>query len=92
MVSTATNLTIRIDRDLKERADELFNSLGMTLSTAFNIFVRQSLRAQGLPFAVTRDVPNAETAAAMREAERLARDPRAKRLSSMDEILKELDT
>ena len=67
-----TNLTIRMNSKLKKEADELFSDLGLNLSTAFNMFVRQALRVQGLPFEVTRDQPNAETIAAMREAEQIA--------------------
>jgi len=38
------NVTIRLDRDIKEQAEKMFNDFGMNLSTAFNIFARQSLR------------------------------------------------
>lgn len=38
--------------DLKKEAEELFGNLGMNLTTAFNIFVRQSLQVKGLPFSV----------------------------------------
>lgn len=48
----STNLSIRMDLDLKRDAEELFGNLGMNLTTAFNIFVRQSLQVQGLPFPV----------------------------------------
>ena len=44
MAGTTTNISIRMDADLKAQADALFSELGMNLSTAFNIFVRQSLR------------------------------------------------
>ena len=50
-----TNVSIRLDLDLKRDAEVLFANLGMNLSTAFNIFLRQSLRAQGLPFPVKLD-------------------------------------
>ena len=46
-------LNIRIDDDLKIRADMLFEELGMNMSTAITIFVRQSLREGGIPFDVT---------------------------------------
>ena len=52
----------------------------MNISTAFNIFVRQSLREGGLPFDVTLNQPNKETIAAMLEAERIAKDPTVKGL------------
>lgn len=53
-----TNLTISMDSDLKEKADVLFSKLGMDLSTAFNLFVKESLRVGGIPFELT---PNKET-------------------------------
>lgn len=71
MAGNTTNISIRMDSDLKAQADELFNELGMNLTTAFNIFVRQSLREGGIPFAIKTERPNKETIAAMLEAERL---------------------
>ena len=67
-----SNLTIRMNAKLKEEADELFSDLGLNLSTAFNMFVRQALRIQGLPFEVTRKQPTPETLAAMHEAKQIA--------------------
>lgn len=51
----STNISIRMDLDLKRDAETLFANLGMNLSTAFNVFLRQSLRVQGLPFPVKLD-------------------------------------
>ena len=90
MAGTTTNITIRMDSDLKAEADELFNALGMNLSTAFNIFVRQSLRAGGIPLEIKLDRPNKETIAAMLEAERIARDPSVKGYNDLDELFTEL--
>lgn len=53
MVGTTTNISIRMDLKLKTQADALFNELGMNLSTAFNIFVRQSLREGRIPFDIS---------------------------------------
>ena len=61
----ATNLSL--DQDLKKGCIELFTDLGLDLSTAVNMFLKQSLLVQGLPFRVTRDEPNLETIAAMNE-------------------------
>lgn len=44
------NVTIRLDKDIKESAEQMFNDMGMNLSTAFNIFARQSLRQGRIPF------------------------------------------
>ncbi len=48
-----TNVNIRMDEDLKKQADQLFNKLGMNMSTAFNVFVRQAIRNGGIPFEIT---------------------------------------
>ena len=64
------NVTFRVDDELKAQADTLFSELGMSLSTAFNIFLRQSVREQQLPFSVTKNIPNAVTVAAMEAADR----------------------
>ncbi|MCL2640211.1 MAG: type II toxin-antitoxin system RelB/DinJ family antitoxin [Phycisphaerales bacterium] len=49
-MAATTNLNIRIDKELKGRAEAFFNELGLTMSSAFNIFVRQSLREGKIPF------------------------------------------
>lgn len=85
-----TNVSIRMDTELKAQADELFAELGMNLSTAFNIFVRQSLREGGIPFEIHTDRPNKETIAAMLEAERIAKDPNVKGYTDLDEMFAEL--
>ena len=85
-----TNIGIRMVSDLKAHADALFSELGMNLSTAFNIFVRQSLRDGGIPFEIKMDQPNKETMAAMLEAERIAKDPNVKQYSDVEEALREL--
>jgi DNA-damage-inducible protein J len=47
-----TNLTIRIDEDIKHDAENLFNNLGLTLSGAINVFFRQAIREQAIPFPI----------------------------------------
>lgn len=53
MAGSNTNISIRMDSDLKAQAEVLFAELGMNLSTAFNIFVRQSLREGRIPFDIS---------------------------------------
>ncbi len=85
------NLTIRMDADVKREAEALFSALGMNLSTAINVFVRQSLEADGMPFAVRRKHPNRETLRAMEEARALAHDPNAKYVTTLEELRAELE-
>lgn len=87
---TTTNINIRMDSDLKAQADALFSELGMNLSTAFNIFVRQSIRDGGIPFEITLNQPSKDTIAAMLEAERIAKDPSVKGYHDLDELFAEL--
>ena len=65
----SVNVTFGVDENLKAQADALFADLGMSLSTAFNIFLRQSVREQQIPFSISRNIPNAVTLAAMDSAE-----------------------
>jgi DNA-damage-inducible protein J len=48
-----TNINIRMDEGLKKQAESLFNDLGMNMTTAFNIFVRQSVRQRKIPFEIS---------------------------------------
>lgn len=52
-----TPTQIRIDADVKEQASALFHELGMDMSGAVNIFLRQCLMHDGLPFPVERPHP-----------------------------------
>lgn len=56
-----TNLNIKIDRDLKAEADRLFNEMGMNLTTAVNVFVRQAVLERAIPFRINRSVPSTRT-------------------------------
>jgi len=64
------NVTLRVDEDLKKQADKLFSELGLNLTTAFNIFLRQSVREQQIPFQISKNTPNAVTLAAMDASEK----------------------
>lgn len=90
MASSTTNISIRMDSELKAQADALFGELGMNLSTAFNIFVRQSLREGRIPFDISLNQPNKETMAAMLEAERIAKDPNVKHYTDLEELFTDL--
>ncbi len=84
--------SISIDADVKAQAQELFADFGMDLSTAINIFLRQSIRDNCIPFTIRREVPNADTVAAMKEAEELDKDPAAyRRYHSFSELLREVE-
>lgn len=50
-----TSMSIRLDSEIKEQAQQVFNNLGMDMTTAINIFLRQAIQYQGLPFDVRLD-------------------------------------
>lgn len=45
-MATTVSFSVRIDRDIKKQCEDLYNELGMNLTTALNIFLRQSLRVE----------------------------------------------
>ena len=66
----SVNVTFQVDENLKKQAEALFSELGLDLETAFNIFLRQSVRERRIPFQSNENIPNAVTLAAMEEAEK----------------------
>jgi len=90
MAANTSNVSFRVDTEIKNQADRLFAQLGLNMTTAFNMFLRQSIREGSIPFHVTVNTPNAETVAALLEAERIAGDPTVKRYSDVEEALREL--
>lgn len=88
-MANVSNVSFRIDSNLKAQADALFAQLGMNMTTAFNIFLRQSVREGCIPFSITLNTPNSETVAAMLEAERMLKDPSTK-LYDVEDALREL--
>lgn len=89
MSKNISNVSFRIDSKLKNEATELFESMGLTLTAAFNIFLRQAVREKGMPFAVTTVVPNRETMKALKETREIINNSNSKGYS-LDEALKEL--
>ncbi|WP_304263072.1 type II toxin-antitoxin system RelB/DinJ family antitoxin [Kallipyga massiliensis] len=86
-----TNLNIRTDKEVKEQADAVFSALGLNMTTAINLFLRTSIREQGIPFSLKLDVPNEVTASAIEEGRRIASDTRVKGYRNMDDLKAALD-
>ena len=91
-MSNAINMSFRVDKDLKKKADELFKNLGMNTSVALNMFLTQSVREQSLPFNPTMDVPNKRLLSALEEVEAIESGKiKAKRYKNFEDALKDLD-
>lgn len=64
-----TSMTIRMNSEVKQQAQQIFADIGMDMTTAINVFLRQAIRYKGFPFEVTLNNPNDVTLAAMDAAE-----------------------
>lgn len=84
-----TSISIRIDEDIKKEAEILFNNLGMNMTTAVNIFVRQALNERAIPFKIKENTPNNETLEAMKEAEQIIKSGQ-RRFNNANEMFKDL--
>ncbi len=86
-----TTLNIRTDKEIKVKAEQLFDALGLNMSTAVNIFLRQSIRENGIPFDVKLSTPSERTMAAIEEGRTIAGDTSVKGYSNMDDLRAALD-
>ncbi|HQC35750.1 MAG TPA: type II toxin-antitoxin system RelB/DinJ family antitoxin [Bacillota bacterium] len=64
-----TNITIRMDRELKQEAEKLFNALGLNMTTAFTMFTKTAVREQRIPFELSLSSLNNQTMSLIREVE-----------------------
>lgn len=91
MAGKTTNMNIRMDKEVKEQAQQIFAQLGMDMTTAVNVFLRQTIRYNGFPFELRLDTPNAETMAAIQEVEQMKQNPSlGKTYTDVEEMMKEL--
>lgn len=81
-----TNLNIRTDRDVKEAAEQIFNELGINMTTAVNMFLRQTIRSNGIPFELKLNVNNAYTISAIEEGRRIAMDKDVEGYHNMEDL------
>ena len=87
-----TNINIRLDSELNEQAQNLFNHLGLDLSTAVKIFLNRSIAYGGIPFEVYDPNYNPETINAIKESEDILNGKvPSKAYRSARELFDELD-
>ena len=89
MAKVSTN--IGLDAELKKSAQELFADLGMDLTTAITLFLKQSVRERRIPFEIRRTQPNAQTLVALAEYEEMKQNPeKYKRYNTFQDALDEV--
>lgn len=82
---------VRIDENVKKQANELFSQLGLDMSSAMNIFLRQCILRGGLPFTVELPQYKSDVLEAMEEAKRITHDSNEKRYNSFQEVVNDID-
>ena len=82
---------VRIDENIKKQATELFSQLGMDMSSAINIFLRQCVMRGGFPFEVVVPQYKSEVIEAMEEAKAISKDPNTKRYNSFSDVMEDID-
>ncbi|MEG0764265.1 MAG: type II toxin-antitoxin system RelB/DinJ family antitoxin [Oscillospiraceae bacterium] len=83
------NITIRMDEELKKQAEELFSDLGLSMTSAFIAFTKQSVREQRIPFNLSRNIPNSDTIKAI---ENVRNDTNmSKAFNSVAELMEDLN-
>ena len=86
-----TNVNIRMDEATKIAFDKFCNEIGLSVSSAFNIFAKTVVREQRIPFELTTEVPNSITIAAMNEYDEMQKHPeKYKRYSTFKEAMNEV--
>lgn len=86
-----TNINIRMDADLKRKFEAFCDDMGMTMTTAINVFVRKAVRENRIPFEISGDVPNKETIEAIQEVKNMKADHSlGKTYSDVDQMMEEL--
>lgn len=86
------NVNIRIDQEIKKKAESVFKGLGLTPTTAITMFYIQTIRQNGIPFVLKLETPNKETLKAIKEVEEMEKDPSKSQIfNSVDELMEDLD-
>lgn len=88
---STTNLNIRTDKEIKKQAEEIYSKLGLNMSTAVNLFLRASIRENGIPFDLKLNTPNKETIEAIKEAKSIAKDENIESFDNIDDLRKSLE-
>ena len=86
-----TNINIRMDSNLKDQFEAFCSDMGMTMTTAFNMFARKVVREYRIPFEIGAEKPNKETLEALDEVKKMKANPDlGKKYSDVDEMIKDL--
>jgi DNA-damage-inducible protein J len=83
----SSTITIRVEDKTKKQANEIFKEIGLDMSSAINVYLKQVIRSNGIPFPVSADIPNAVTLQAIDDAEK----GEMASFASIDELMEDLN-
>lgn len=91
MKSTSA-INIHVNKELKDEATTIINDLGMSMSTAINIFLTQVVKHEGIPFLVREPKPTRQLKRAIKEADKIAAGKKkTKSYNNIEELFKDLN-
>ena len=82
------NIIVRVDSQLKQQAEILFQEMGMNMSMAINIFLKQVVKDQGIPFTITNK-PNRQTQKAIKNSQN--KKKLSKNFENVEDLFEDLD-
>lgn len=86
-----TSVNIRMDSELKKQFDAFCKDVGMTMTTAFNVFAKKTVKEYRIPFVIGDERPNAETREAIAEVQRMKADPSIGKIyNDVDEMMRDI--
>lgn len=89
IIAQTTNVNIRMDADLKRQFEMFCSDVGMTMTTAFNVFAKKAVRENRIPFEISGDIPNEETKRVIEHARKGIEI--SKGFSSVNELMEDLN-
>lgn len=87
-------MSIRLFDSDKIEADNLFKNLGLATNSAINMFIKQSIRQQGLPFIQVLDVHNQKLTSALEESDVIIQEIKSGKIKAYkdsDSLFRDLD-
>ena len=86
MANLTSVVNVNVDSNLKNQANEILNDLGLNMSTAINMFLKQIVKRDGIPFEVTNPKPSKEMLHALEESEKIIKEIREGRRTGYDNM------
>ena len=84
------NVNVRIDENVKRKAEDVFAKIGITPSAAINMFYVQVIRTKSIPFELKAEIPNDTTLAALKEVDEMEKNNIGRTFNSVDDLMEDL--